>query len=195
MKQGASIFVECRGGAYTPEERDQLHQDLCEQAPTRVKEIALTAAGGASEIWVIIEFVGEAFLHVTLELLLLKAILALSHLFEKRKKTGSTIPEMSLKVNFDDTSIVICPVSEELLANLPTLLANLKKHLGESPLQGQDISQVVFGIYKDGERWHKPTFWDELGPDGGQYWGLSVGPFSGITHIYDTKTGLLTEIP
>jgi hypothetical protein len=198
MTRTATVFTaEYRARGYAAEDERFLREVLEEFGPVRLRPQWMPEAGGSTELSLLIAFIGGSMTTGLIEHLTGKLFDrlsdALGRFYRQRQSRDGLEPEMTLRISYDDIDLDLGPVTEGDIRRLRALATQVHEFLQKPPLAGKPVSRVVIGMVRDGERWEEPHLWLQS-EDGARFWGISFELYPMITHILDTKTGLLGHV-
>jgi hypothetical protein len=166
-KQATTFEIRYRASGYSPDDERLLRDELEHFGAVRLRAMRLPAAGGVAEIWILVSFVGGTMVQGLIEHLTGQMFDGLSarllNFFRTRQARDGIEPEMSLTISYDDVDLQIGPVNESDLARLPSLGKEVHDRLFRPPLKGSEVSKLVIGMVRYGDRWSEPHLQLDLG--------------------------------
>ncbi len=197
MNASATVFeAEFRSQGYDETDRLLLREALNQFGAVRLRPMDLPEAGGSTELYLAVAFIGSNIAsgligHLTGKTFD-KLFAALLRFYQTRKQRDGVEPEMALKISYDDLDLDIGPVDEGDLKHVPALANEIHRLLTSGSLKDIPVTRIVVGMVRHGDDWSEPHLWDRS-EEGQRFWGVSLEGHRTITHILDTQTGLLSE--
>jgi hypothetical protein len=193
-----TLKAEYRARGYDQDDEGEIRTELEAFGAVRMRSLYLPEAGGVSEFWLVVEFVGVSFAagligHLSGQVYD-RFSASFSRLVERYRQKHGWEPEFWLTLSYDDTDIDIGAVTPEVSKQLPTLMRSVHDHLARDPLKSASVNRIVLGMTQDEGRWLEPSLAEPYEFDS-RFWGVSLEGHRQITHIYDTATNLLSEMP
>jgi hypothetical protein len=192
------LSAEFRASRYDESDQSDLYAVLQDFGAVRLRPMYMPEAGGASETWLVVSFIGTAAAsglvgHLTGTFYDRLSRSLLGH-YRRRKRSRDLDPELQLTFSYDDLDLVFICTEEKDLNRLPQIADSVRKHLDSEPLAHQDPTRIFVGLYEADGSWHTPHLQDVSDTDL-RYWGISFETHQQITHVYDTQTRVLGELP
>lgn len=199
MNHSTVFKVEYRARGYSEDDFRELASSLDSMGAVRFTPKHLPEAGGVTELWLAVEFIGTAALAGIIGHLATKFYDRLADdllaFFRKKRSQNPDYPEfMSLTLSYDDLDIVISLPNEVTIGKLSQIQADILMHLSSPPLAENAIRYIVLPVAQVNGRWEILSIWNEASFTL-RYWGVgtSMSPF--ITDVYDAQLRKLMDLP
>lgn len=194
-----------RASGYTDNERVDLQKTLEVFGPTRLRPQAMPEAGGSGELWLVLQFIGQAICSGALGEIgvdLYHHISIALKKFKAHKSQHSSIPVevATITLSFDDLDIVIHNPSDKIIESLDVIVERAKRGAAKGTLKDLNISRISIPGVERHRAW-----WEGQGPiemrnDDLQYWAITTDGFYTPTYGYDSENDkllneLLTQVP
>jgi hypothetical protein len=190
-----TIRAKYRARTHDASDEALLRQQLGQLAPLRLRPLEIPEAGGSYEIWVIVEFVGLAFVGGVIGHIGSKWYERLAtglRRFVEHKEAKAEYSEMQLTISYDDLDIVFTAVKSADLERLPDFAELVQGHLTLAPLANRPVTFLTIGLAREADTWCVPHAANGLEPDR-RFWGVSFDTLRTISHVYDSETRLLSD--
>jgi len=199
MKHSTIFKIEYRARGYSEDDFVDLKATFQSLGFARFRGQHLPEAGGVTELWLVIEFIGlsaaagiighiASKFYETLSVGLLKFI-------ARKSKQDPIYPEfMSMRITYDDLDIVISLPDNQTIEKLKNIISVIEKHLTQRPLSENLVQYVAIPVeYTDGH-WELLSIWNQKEYTL-RYWGVGTWGTPGITDIYDVQECKLLNVP
>jgi hypothetical protein len=205
MKPFTVTTIMFRASGYTNNERADLQKTLEVFGPTRLRPQAMPEAGGSGELWLVLQFVGQAICSGALGEIgvdLYHRISIALKKFKAHKSQHSSIPVevATITLSFDDLDIVIHNPSDKIIESLDVIVERARRGAAKGALKGLDISRIGIPAVERYKAWEEGKGPIEMRNDDLQYWAITTGGFYTPTYGYDSENDkllneLLTQVP
>lgn len=192
-----SIIAEYRARGMEPEDESRLREEMAPLGPVRLRPRHLPEAGGSYEVDVLFQFIGTAFAsgligHVGSKWYE-KAMARLGRVVEQ-KVAKNQPPDLTATFSYDDIDIRVPMIASDELQFVAHCAEQVDDHLQSKALREHPPTAIVIGMSRDGDRWAEPNAANALEPDR-RFWGIALETHRLMSHVYDTDTRLLSELP
>lgn len=191
--------VEYRAEGYSNDDLSFLRQEMAELGPVRTRAHTMPAAGGSTEIWMIISFFGTSAAsgiigHLATQFFL-KLVSKLKN-FSKRKTEPSSPQYEKLCFSYDDLDIELHIAGKASLERLPQVMADIAERIISSPIRPEPVHRVTLPMEPVNEFWRPYNFNYSISTPRYpyRYWLIQARDVSGQTQIYDARKGRLIDI-
>lgn len=190
------LHAEFRESGYKESDFDYLKNQLKDIVEFKPKAIWMPDAGGFSEIWFLLEFIGISAASGVIGSIAWNALTKSSgsisnfvqNIRKKHKNADSDIfPEiMEIKISFDNLTIIFSLANEENIIKIHDISKSVITQLSKKPLSNFNIQYVTIPLCKDGDCWNMRNIWDRERISN-RFWGIGLDDANYVTHVYDSQ--------
>lgn len=190
------LHAEYRENGYEKSDFDYLKKQLKDILEFKPKAIWMPDAGGFSEIWFLLEFIGISATSGVIGSIawnaLTKSSTSISNFVQnirkKHKNVDSDVfPEiMEIKISFENLTIIFSLANEENIIKIHDLSKSVITQLTKKPLSDFSIQYVTLPLCKEGDSWYKKNIWDRE-QISNRFWGIGLNDANYVTNVYDSQ--------